>query len=511
MEGPERGKLRQHSQSIGLLVAPILAVLVHAALPDAYRDATGAEIPIHSGMRATAAIAVWMAIWWMTEAIPLYATALLPLALFPATGAASMRDAASPYAHELIFLFMGGFILALSMQRWGLDRRISLMALRVVGSRPNAIVGGFMAVTAAMSMWVSNTATAVMMLPIAIGVIELVEGNGRAEPENAAAPSSAFATCLLLGIAYAASIGGVGTIIGTPPNLFLVSYAKSNLGIEISFVRWMAIGLPLVFLFLPVAWLLLTRFLFPVSGEPVEGGHRHIEALLRELGPVKRGEWITLVVFAVTAVTWISRPWLVELRLGGLHPFAGLTDPGVAIMAALALFVIPVDASRRIFAMDWETANKLPWGLLLLFGGGLSLAAAIRANGLGEYIGHSVGFLGGVPTFLVVGALATLIIFLTELTSNTATTATFVPILASLAPAFDTQPLLLVVPAAIAASCAFMLPVATPPNAVVFGSGRIRLPDMCRAGIWLNFIGILIITLLCYWLTLPLLGVEPGG
>jgi sodium-dependent dicarboxylate transporter 2/3/5 len=357
-----------------------------------------------------------------------------------------------------------------------------------------------------MSMWVSNTATAVMMLPIALGVIELVRGDSGNDSEG-----SAFSTCLLLGIAYSASIGGVATIVGTPPNLFLASYAKSNLGVEISFARWMAVGVPLAGLFLPVTWLLLTRFLFPVAGERIEGGRHHIEELLRELGPVKRGEWITLAVFGVTAVTWISRPWLVELSFGGSRPLAGLTDPGVAIVAALALFVIPVDASRRIFTMDWETANGLPWGLLILFGGGLSLAAAIRANGLGEYIGHSMGFLGGIPMILVVAALVTLIIFLTELTSNTATTATFVPILAALAPVFDTQPLMLVVPAAVAASCAFMLPVATPPNAVVFGSGRIRLPEMCRAGIWLNGIGIVLITFLCYWFAMPLLGLSGGS
>jgi len=498
-------KLREHSQWIGLALGPVAAAAVFAVLPDAYLDASGTSVPLAVGARATAAIAVWMAIWWMTEAIPLYATALLPLALFPVAGAASMRDAASPYAHELIFLFMGGFILALSMQRWGLDRRISLLALHVVGSRPPAVVAGFMAVTAGMSMWVSNTATAVMMLPIAMGVIELVEGRGpgAASPD---AETSAFPTCLLLGIAYAASIGGVGTIVGTPPNLFLVSFAKSNLGIEISFARWMAIGLPLVGLFLPATWLLLTRLLFPLGREPIEGGRRHIAGLLRELGPVKRGEWISLVVFGATALTWISRPWLVELSFGGLRPFAGLTDPGVAILAALALFVIPVDARQRIFAMDWETATRLPWGLLILFGGGLSLAAAIRVNGLGEYLGSSFAFLGSVPLLFVVAAVVTLIIFLTELTSNTATTATFVPILASLAPVFDTQPLLLIVPAAVAASCAFMLPVATPPNAVVFGSGRIRLPDMCRAGIWLNLIGIFLITGLCYCLALPLLG-----
>ena len=311
---------------LGRYAGPALALVVYLWLPDTYPTGAG-EVGVlgHEG-RATGAVATWMAVWWMTEAIPLYATALLPLAMLPLMGAVPVRDAASPYAHELIYLFMGGFILALSMQRWGLDRRISLEALRRVGTRPAAIVAGFMGVTAVLSMWVSNTATAVMMLPIAVGVIELVGGDGRPLDTPDSPSEGTFSTCLLLGIAYAASIGGVGTLIGTPPNLFLASYAQSHLGIEISFVRWMAVGLPLVVVFLPIAWLLLTKALFPLAAAPIEGGREFLEARLRALGPLGRGERVTLCVFALTAAAWMGRPWLVTLEYQGGRPFSGLSD-----------------------------------------------------------------------------------------------------------------------------------------------------------------------------------------
>ena len=443
-----------------------------------------------------------MAVWWMTEAVELYATALLPLVALPMTGAAPVRAAAAPYAHELIFLFMGGFLIALAMQRWGLHRRMALRALRAAGDHPAGIVACFMGVTAFFSMWVSNTATAVMMLPIALSIISLVE---QVEPGTKTRPH--FALCLLLGIAYAASIGGIGTIIGTPPNVFLASYIQSNLGQEISFVRWMGVGLPLVAVFLPLAWLMLTRVLYPLRGERIEGSRAVTERAYRELGAMSRGERIVLAVFLLAALSWIARPLLVNVRIGDMNPLAGLSDPVIAMVAALVLFVVPVDVKRRVFVMNWETALKLPWGILLLFGGGLSLAAAIRVNGVGEYIGHQLGILSGIPVLLLVMAVIALVIFLTELTSNTATTATFIPILAALAPVFDLHPFMLIVPAAIAASCAFMLPVATPPNAIVFGSGHVTIQQMIRAGFWLNLAGVVLITMLVYTVMMRMLGV----
>jgi sodium-dependent dicarboxylate transporter 2/3/5 len=492
---PERRRL----QDLGLFAGPLLAALVGAALPDAYAGSAGETVALGAAGRATAAVAVWMATWWLTEAIPVYATALLPLVLFPLLGATTMKAAAAPYAHELIFLFMGGFLIALAMERWGLHRRIALVTLRLVGNDPANVVGGFMFVTAALSMWVSNTATAIMLLPVATSVIALVArqhdvGSTEEAIADPTSPLHDFALCLLLGIAYAASIGGVGTPIGTPPNVLLLSYVKTHLGLEISFARWMGVALPLVAVFLPLTWLLLTRVLYRIRIGPIEGGRRLFARSLRELGPLGRGERIVLVVFVLAAGLWITRPLLDDLVVAGVRPLAGLTDAGIAMIAAMALFVTPAARAPRVFTLDWETAIRLPWGILLLFGGGLSLAAAIQANGVGEFLASRVGWLAGTPSVVVVAAVVTGIVFLTELTSNTATTATLIPVLAALAPGLGMEPLVLIVPAAIAASCAFMLPVATPPNAIVFASGLVRMPEMSRAGLWLNWLAIALIT-----------------
>lgn len=492
----------RHPESIrrvGLVAGPALALAAYLLLPESYLASDGEIVPFTSAGRATTAVAVWMAVWWMTEAIPIYATALLPLVLLPLLGASSMKAAAAPYGHELIFLFLGGFILALGMQRWGLDRRISLQLLSLVGRSPHGIVGAFMLVTAGLSMWVSNTATSVMMLPIALGVLEVSDHD------------PGFERSLLLGIAYAASIGGIGTLVGTPPNLFMASFVASDLGVEIGFAQWMVIGVPLVVVFLPLAWLLLTRVLHPIRLARVENAPQQAREALLALGAVKRPEWTVLGVFAVTATLWMTRPLWVDASWGELRPFAGVTDPGIAVAAALALFVIPIGRGEERFAMSWETAVKLPWGILVLFGGGLSLAAAIRANGVGEVLGASVSGLGALPPWVVVAGAVTLMIFLTEITSNTATAATLLPIFAGLAPGLGVPPLVLVVPVAIAASCAFMLPVATPPNAVVFGSNRLTIPDMARTGWWLNLLAIVLITGLCYALVVPLLGAVAAG
>ncbi len=490
--------MRSTVQWLGLAGAPLLAAAAWWLLPDHYAGPGGELVAFSPAGRVAAALGVAMGVAWMTEAIPIYATALLPIVVLPLAGGASLGEATEPYAHPLIFLFMGGFMLALAMQRWGLDRRLALRVLERVGSSPRGIVGGFMTVTALLSMAVSNTATTVMMLPIAVSVIELQRGE-RAD--------GALATCLLLGIAYAASIGGIGTLIGTPPNLFLASYVASHLGQEISFVRWLGIGGPLAAAFGLIAWLLLTRVIFPLGGRSLADADAHVRSARLALGPMQRGERICLVVFAATVAAWLTRPLLAGLSLGGWQPLAGLSDTGIAMGAALALFLLPVDARQRVFVLDWETAVKLPWGLLILFGGGLSLAGALDRGGVGALLGAQVSGLAGVPPVVVVLLVVALVIFLTELTSNTATAATFVPILAGIAPGLGLSPYVLIVPAAIAASCAFMLPVATPPNAVVFGSGRITIPQMCRAGLWLNLIGVALITAFTWAIALPLLGV----
>ncbi|MBW2394275.1 MAG: DASS family sodium-coupled anion symporter [Deltaproteobacteria bacterium] len=502
-------KGRNRVRRVGLLAGPCVALLVAMLLPATDGAATsGAEL-LSSGARITAGLAAWMAIWWMTEAIPLYATALLPLAVLPLAGARTLRETASPYAHELIFLFMGGFVLALAMQRWKLDRRIALSVLQRVGPRPGRVVAGFMGLTALFSMWVSNTATAVMMLPIAVSVIALLgEPAPDASETNRLAPEApegaAFASALLLGIAYAASIGGVGTLIGTPPNLFMASFASQELGIEIGFARWMAVGLPLVAIFLPITWWLLTRIAFPIRVRHIPGGEASFRKAALALGPMQRAEWLTFGVFLCAAMAWMTRPWLSAIEIGGARPLVGLSDPGIAIVAALALFILPAGRDQGA-VMNWDTAVQLPWGLLLLFGGGLSLAAALQAHGIGAFLGEQVRALADVPAWLLVLSVVTGMIFLTEITSNTATAATLVPILAGIAPGLGVEPLVLVVPATVAASCAFMLPVATPPNAVVFGSGRVQIGDMLRAGLWLNLIGIGLITGLVYTLVLRIL------
>ena len=500
---PDRHRL----QWAGLIIGPASALIIYLLLPETYRGGQGDPIMFSHAGRSTAAMGVWMAIWWMTEAIEIYATALLPLVVLPITSATTVRAAAAPYAHELIFLFMGGFIIALAMQRWGLHRRFALMALRLAGDNPRHIVGCFMVVTAFLSMWVSNTATTIMMLPIALSVINLLVDDAQQADTREADPPSNFALCLMLGIAYAASIGGVGTIIGTPPNVFLASYIQSNLGEEISFVRWLGVGLPLIIIFLPLTWLLMTRVLYPIHLERLDGSEALTQDAYHQLGAMSRGEWMVLIIFVCTAVAWITRPYLSGIQVGGLQPLAGLSDPVIAMTAALALFIIPVDVRKRTFVMNWKTTAGIPWGLLLLFGGGLSLAAAIRVNGVGEFIGNQVGILDGFPSILLVLFVTTLVIFLTELTSNVATTATLIPILASLAPALDLHPFLLIVPATLAASCAFVLPVATPPNAIVFGSGHVTIQQMSRAGIWLNMAGILIITGLTYAVIIRVLGI----
>jgi sodium-dependent dicarboxylate transporter 2/3/5 len=351
-----------------------------------------------------------------------------------------------------------------------------------------------------------------MMLPIALSVINLVlvrspdhatEVERNETGDDAAARN--FSVCMLLGVAYAASIGGIGTLIGTPPNLFLASFIESQFGREVSFVRWMAVGVPFVVVFLPIVWLLNTRVLFPVRLRAIEGGREFIVESARGLGRMRKGEWVTLVVFSMAAGSWIFRPLLERVSVAGGHPLQGLTDTGIAMMAAMVLFVVPVDYKSRSFAMNWETAVRLPWGVLLLFGGGLSLAASIERNGVGEFIGSRVAGFGGLPAVALVVVVTTIVIFLTELTSNTATTATFVPILAAVSPSLGVDPYLLIVPATIAASCAFMLPVATPPNALVFGSGHVRIDQMVRAGIWLNLIGIVLITAISFAIVAPVL------
>ncbi len=446
-------------------------------------------------------IGVLMAVWWVTEALPLAATALLPICLFPFLGVASIEAATSPYAHPVLFLLLGGFIIALAMERWNLHRRIALRILSLVGTRPAYLIGGFMATTAGLSMWISNTATTAMMLPITLSVIATL----REEATENDPLDDAFIVALLLGIAYSANIGGLGTLIGTAPNALFAAFLSQNYGIDIGFTAWMTVGIPLALLLLFLTWLTLTRFLFRVGRAPIAGADMLIRQEFLELGPMNRGEKLTAGVFLMVVVLWVSRP-----VLDSQFPAFAITDTGIAIFGALLLFLLPVNFRRAEFVLDITWVKRIPWGILLLFGGGLSLAAAIGDSGLAAAIGEAMADIETLPTLLVIAGVVAVIIFLTELTSNTATTATFLPVVAGLAIGIGENPILLAFPATVAASCAFMMPVATPPNAIVFGSGMLTVPQMARTGFVLNLAGIFLLTLFAYAVMGPLFGVEIG-
>lgn len=487
------------AKRIGLIAGPVAALLCYLLLPDTYIGTEGRELMLGHAARAALAMMCWMALWWMTEAVPIEATALLPVVAFPLLGVATLGTTTAAYGSDIVFLFLGGFILAAAIQRWGLDRRIAFLTLRVVGTRPDRIVGGLMVATAFLSMWVSNTATAAMMVPIAQSVIALYRTPGTQQGEGGLVDERAhrnFALAMLLAIAYVASIGGLGTIFGSPPNGIAVRFIEQTYGREVSFVQWLVIALPVVIVFLPLAWLLLTRILFRSDLRESEHGRDWVVQQWRALGPLNRGERITLVVFLFTVGLWMTRPLLTQWSIGGLLPLAGLSDAGIAVAAALAFFLAPVDRKAGAFAMDWRTAQTLPWGVLILFGGGLALAGAIEATGVAGFMGSQARGLGGWPVWAVLLAVVAATVFLSEVTSNTAQVATMIPLLAAMAGGFGLDPLLLIVSCTLAASCAFMLPVGTPPNAIVFGTGLVTIPQMCKAGFWLNLLGIAIVTLL---------------
>ncbi|PRX51158.1 sodium-dependent dicarboxylate transporter 2/3/5 [Prauserella shujinwangii] len=486
-----RGTVRR--QWTGIVLGPVLAIIAYLLFPES----------LSPGGRITGAVAVLMAVWWVTEALPLAATALLPLVLFPFFGVAEIEDVASPYADDIIFLFMGGFLIALAMQRWNLHKRIALRTVLAVGTRPVMLIAGFMIATAFISMWVSNTATTVMMLPIGVSVLGLVWqlGDGKGDVN--------FATALMLGIAYAASIGSLGTIIGTPPNTLLVGYLEDNHDISIGFGQWMLFGVPIAVVFLAICWFVLTR-VFPPALTSLPGGRELIREQLTGMGPMSRGEWNALAVFVLAAVSWIVIPTLADVEsIANAAPWlANVSDAGIAMAAAVLLFVLPVDGKAGVRTLNWETAKQLPWGILLLFGGGLSLSSQFTATGLSTWIGERVSALDVLPLLALVAITVLLVLLLTELTSNTATAAAFLPILGGVAVGLGYGPMVLVVPAAMAATCAFMLPVATPPNAIVFGSGYVTTGQMIRGGVWLNAIGLVLVTLTAYTLGGWVLGIA---
>ncbi len=469
------------TKQIGLFLGPALFIIIRYFLElDGLSDQGNAVL----------ASTVWVAIWWITEAIPIAATSLLPIILFPLSGGLPLDDTTSSFGHRYIFLYIGGFILALAIEKWNLHKRIALNIIKLIGTDVRKIILGFMIATAFLSMWISNTATAVMMLPIGIAIIKQMK-DLKSTPED---ENLIFGKALMLSIAFSASIGGVATLIGTPPNLVFAGVVQEIYGIEISFLDWIKIGLPISLMLLFISWQYLTRVAFKFHQTDFKEGKVEIERQLQALGKMSYEEKLVLFVFTLTGLAWITRTFLLNIF------WPDLDDTIIALFAGISLFIFNSKSSyktRKI--MHWEDAVKLPWGILLLFGGGLAIASGFQASGLATFIAEKMVQLNGLSVFMILLVVITVVNFLTEITSNLATIAMLLPILAPTAVILDVHPYVLMVGATIAASCAFMLPVATPPNAVVFGSGYLKISDMVKVGIVMNVISIIIGLLMVYF------------
>ena len=475
------------SKKIGLLLGPMVFVLIRYFLQlEGLSDQANAVL----------ASTLWIAIWWITEAIPIAATSLLPIILFPLSGALPLADTTSSFGHRFVFLYLGGFILALAIEKWNLHKRIALNIIKVIGTNLQKIILGFMVATAFLSMWISNTATAVMMLPIGIAIIKQMKDlKNTSEDENLI-----FGKALMLSIAYSASIGGIATLIGTPPNLVFAGIIQETYNIEISFLKWFQFGLPISILLLAISWVYLTKVAFKFKQNEFNKGKEEINRQLEELGSISYEEKIVLSVFVLTGLAWILRTYLLNKFIPNLD------DSIIALISGISLFLFQAknQEGKNEKIMNWEDAVKLPWGILLLFGGGLAIAQGFQSSGLANWIAENLTQLNGSSLFIILLVVITAVNFLTEITSNLATTAMLLPILAPTAVILGVHPYLLMVGATLAASCAFMLPVATPPNAVVFGSNYLKISDMVRVGILMNFISIIIIFIMVYFI-LPVL------
>ena len=462
---------------IGLILGPLLFGFVFFFLEP--KDLSGEGVAI-------LASTLWIATWWITEAIPIPATSLLPIILFPLTGALSIADTTSSYGHKMIFLYMGGFMIALAMEKWSLHKRIALTIIKLVGTNIRSIIFGFMISTALLSMWISNTATTMMMLPIALAVArQFGEFFSLEAGDKAKAEERKFGLALMLGIAYAASIGGMATLIGTPTNAIFSAVAKEYYDAEVSFSEWMKFGLPLSMILLIICWLYLTMIAFKPAFQRFSRVSDTIDSELKRLGEIKKEEKRIMVVFVLTALAWITRSFL----LARIIP--AIDDTIIAICGALILFVIPARDNDTI--LDWTTARKLPWGILLLFGGGLAIAAGFSKTGLAAWIGTEIQYISGTQYLIILLVVTATVNFLTEITSNVATASILLPIMASISATLGFHPYGLMISSCLAASCAFMLPVATPPNAIVFSSGYIKISDMVRTGFWMNIVSVIII------------------
>ena len=467
-------------KKIGFILGPLTFIILMFIGPF-----EGLSQPAHSILSST----LWIAIWWITEAIPIAATALIPIVLFPLSGGLDLSATTASYGHKFVFLYLGGFLIAIGIEKWNLHKRIAINIISFIGIDARRVILGFMLATAFLSMWISNTATSVMMLPIGIAIIKQLNEN------------KIFGKALMLGIAYSASIGGVATVIGTPPNLVLAGVISEIYGYEITFSQWFLFGFPISIILLFFCWIYLTRVAYKFESNSFPGGKTEIQTIKKELGPISYEEKLVAIVFALAGLCWISRTFFLQKILPSLD------DTIIAISFGLLLFILP-SKQKSTTLLSWRDTINLPWGIIILFGGGMALARAFETSGLALWLGELMTSFSILPLFLLILLLIAAVNFLTEITSNLATTAMLLPVLAPLALEINIHPFGLMVGAAVAASCAFMLPVATPPNAVVFGSGYLKIQDMVTRGVIMNIFSIIFITLMVY-LILPIVwGIE---
>ena len=475
--------MRLNKNILGLILGPILFLVIMI-----FVDAEGLSFEAKCILASTA----WMAIWWVTECVPISVTALLPIVLFPFTGGMDLATTTAAYGHKLVFLFVGGFLIALAIEKWHLHKRLALNIIMITGSNKSSVILGFMLATAFLSMWISNTATSIMILPVGLAIISQLKD----DPKTVENENEVFGKSLMIAIAYSASIGGMATLIGTPPNMVLAGVVEESYGIKLNMFDWMKFGVPLSSFLLFVCWLYLTKIAFKFKNEEFSAGKEEILRQINKLGKFSNEEIKVLIVFTLTALGWIFRGSIETI-------FPMIDDTIIAIFFAVTLFIIPTKNQKtNTTLLVWNDTVKLPWGILILFGGGMAIASAFGKSGLALWIADLLTNLNDVSLFLIILIIVTSINLLTEVTSNMATTAMLLPVLVTIALAIDVHPYFLLVAATLAASCAFMLPISTPPTAVVFGSGFLKIEDMFKKGVWMNLISIVTITLVVYY-TLP--------
>lgn len=461
-------------QKTGLLAGPIVFLLLYN-WPTTLLNPEADKV---------IAIAAWMVIWWITETVSISVTALLPLTIFPLLGVMDMKAVAASYGSPIVFLFFGGFVMALALEKVNLHKRIALNIVRLTGTSPNKVILGFMLATAFLSMWISNTATTVVMLPIALSVISLLIN----DEDGFTQGDKYFALSIMLGIAFAANVGGISTIIGTPPNTVMIGFVENTYNMEISFLKWMMMGVPFSCIMIFIIYVVLVKVVYPNRLDALHNSKDVIQEELEKLGPIQKTEKRVLIIFVITMFLWIFRTYV-----NAYVPFITLSDAGISMLAAFTLFAFPFQFNKGDFILEWKDTVKLPWGILILFGGGLALASGLASAGVIDYIGDIVANNKGFSTLLISALLVIIMLFMTELMSNVALVAIFAPVVAGIALGLDQPMMHILIPVTMASSCAFMLPMATPPNAIVFASGYIKVHEMAKAGFILNIISIVII------------------